>query len=308
MSATSGTSSPSERDAQQGALSLRRDAERLGAGLPDLVIEAERLAASVHYGAHGRRQAGAGETFWEFRHYRAGDPLQRLDWRRSARGDELFIRERELETAETLYLWCDVSVSMDYASDTKTLPTKARRAMVMAAAAAVLACRAGERVRVLASQRPTLSGRAGAQAAVNALAEGIDIEQALADPAALRGRGRFLFVSDFLEPAEVWDERFSLLSGAGARAVLGVVADPAEETFPFRGRTQFEPLSSGLTPLLFGRAELAKRAYQDRYQAHFGALNDGARKLGWPMVTSRTDAPASQGLLAIMAALAPMRR
>lgn len=295
-------------DAPQDALALRRDAEGVAGGLPELLVEAERLAASVHYGAHGRRRAGAGETFWEFRPYRPGDPLTRMDWRRSARGDDLYIRERELENAETLYLWCDLSHSMDYASQTKTLPTKARRAGVLTAAAAILAARAGERVNGLGGLRPALTGRAGAHAVVTTLAGGVSIDAALADPAAMRGRGRFVLASDFLEPVDVWRQRFTLMASAGARAVLLAVADPAEVQFPFKGRTRFEPLSIDAAPLLFGRAELAQREYYDRYAAHFGALDDTAKQLGWPIIASRTDRPAAQALLTLMSALAPARR
>ncbi|HHX89860.1 MAG TPA: hypothetical protein GX700_08855, partial [Paracoccus sp.] len=42
------------------ATELRARAERLGAGLPALLIAAEHLANSALPGAHGRRRAGTG--------------------------------------------------------------------------------------------------------------------------------------------------------------------------------------------------------------------------------------------------------
>ena len=71
----------------------REEAERLGAALPPLLVEAERLTSGVWLGVHGRRKAGMGETFWQFRRYRVEDPATSVDWRQSAKSQHLFVRE-----------------------------------------------------------------------------------------------------------------------------------------------------------------------------------------------------------------------
>ncbi len=48
---------------------LRQRAEALAATLPPLLVAAERVAATVAQGVHGRRRAGMGESFWQFRRY-----------------------------------------------------------------------------------------------------------------------------------------------------------------------------------------------------------------------------------------------
>ena len=68
-------------------------------------MEADRIAATVAHGIHGRRRAGPGETFWQFRQYQPGEGAQLIDWRRSAGVRHLFVREREWEAAHTLCLW-----------------------------------------------------------------------------------------------------------------------------------------------------------------------------------------------------------
>ena len=98
--------------------------------LPPLLLAAERVAAAVHQGTHGRRRGGTGESFWQFRNYTAGDAAQRIDWRQSARSDRLFIREREWEAAQSAYLWADNSGSMRYCSR-KHGDTKAERAQLL---------------------------------------------------------------------------------------------------------------------------------------------------------------------------------
>ncbi len=90
----------------RGALA---EAKSLAAGLPDLLIEARRVAATVLAGWHGRRTSGRGETFWQFRPFVPGEPTAGIDWRRSARDDHLYVREKEWEAAHTIWLWVDLS-------------------------------------------------------------------------------------------------------------------------------------------------------------------------------------------------------
>ena len=105
--------------------------------MPRLVLEARRVAANLAHGIHGRRRAGIGESFWQFRPFVAGEAAQRIDWRRSARDDRLYVREREWETAQTVWLWIDRSASMGYVSDLAQAP-KIERAIVLGLALAEL--------------------------------------------------------------------------------------------------------------------------------------------------------------------------
>ena len=74
---------------------LRAGAEAASAALPALMLSAERLAASLTAGAHGQRRAGTGEDFWQYRPATQGDTARSIDWRRSARSDGQFVRDRE---------------------------------------------------------------------------------------------------------------------------------------------------------------------------------------------------------------------
>jgi uncharacterized protein (DUF58 family) len=138
----------------------RQQAESLADRLPPLMVAAERVAATVAQGVHGRRRVGIGETFWQFRPYQPGDSSTRIDWRQSARGSQLFLREQEWEAAESVWLWCDGSPSMDYRSSAR-IPTNQVLALLLLLALASLLTRAGERVALLGEQRRPVGGRAG---------------------------------------------------------------------------------------------------------------------------------------------------
>ena len=92
------------------------EARSLAESMPRLILEARRISATVIHGLHGRRRAGPGENFWQYRRFLSGEPARRVDWRRSARDDNLYVREQEWEAAHTVWLWPDRSPSMLFTS------------------------------------------------------------------------------------------------------------------------------------------------------------------------------------------------
>ena len=142
------------------ALPLRRRAELLAASLPPLLVAAERVAATVYQGVHGRRRVGQGETFWQFRHYDSGDAPHLIDWRQSAKSDHVFVRELEWEAAQSVWVWRDHSPSMFWRSG-DDLPEKRERADLLALALGALLLRGGEHVGLLGSDGRPATGRGG---------------------------------------------------------------------------------------------------------------------------------------------------
>src|SRR5690242_9306355 len=156
------TSSPRSRSPQRiypdGAAVARAAGQgrSLAATMPRLILEARRVAATVIHGLHGRRRAGSGENFWQYRRFISGEPASRVDWRRSARDDHLYVREREWEAAHTVWVWPDRSPSMVFASPL-VWETKLDRALIVAFALAHVMVEGGERVGIPGLLRPTAS-------------------------------------------------------------------------------------------------------------------------------------------------------
>src|ERR1700750_1688580 len=128
----------------------------LASAMPRLWLGARRVAAAVVHGLHGRRRAGPGENFWQYRRFVSGEPAQNVDWRRSARDDHLYVREREWEASHTVWIWPDRSPSMTFASGLGA-ESKLDRALVVAFALAEILVQGGERVGVPGLLRPTAS-------------------------------------------------------------------------------------------------------------------------------------------------------
>ena len=274
------------------------DAQTLAAGVPDLLVEARRVAATVIAGWHGRRLAGRGETFWQFRPFTPGEAAAAVDWRRSARDDHLYVREKEWEAAHMVWLWADLSASMAFRSRLGSV-AKRDRAVVLLLAVTELLAAAGERVGLLGESEPILA-RNAAERIADFL---VRAKAAPPDPRALRRFTDVVLFGDFLDPLPETEAMLDRVTRSGARAHLVQVIDPIEETFPYSGRTEFEDPETGLRHVV-GRAE----AYRDDYHARLAALRERlsliCRRLDWTFLVHRTDRPATEPLLALHARLA----
>jgi uncharacterized protein (DUF58 family) len=278
-------------------------ARRLAEALPDLLVEANRVAATVAAGWHGRRRAGAGETFWQYRPHIPGEPTHAIDWRRSARGDDLHVREREWEAAHTVWIVLDRSRSMDWRSDLAAV-TKAERALVLALALAELLGRAGERVGVPGLLAPR-ADRRSAERLAEALARAE--RDAVPTPSAPVGRAcEVVAIGDLLDDPGAIEARLGRFSAEGARLHLLRVHDPAEAALPWSGPIEFRDPETG--ERFHGRrAEALVAGWSDRWAAHGEALARLAARHRWSLVTHATDRPASEALLALHAALGGAR-
>jgi uncharacterized protein (DUF58 family) len=275
-------------------------AEDLARRLPSLIVAAKEIASSVMHGMHGRRRAGIGETFWQFRPFVTGEPAANVDWRRSARDDRLYVREREWEAAHTVWVWIDRSASMSFISKL-AMQAKADRALVIGLAAADLLVRGGERVGLLGVTRPMAMRDiierfaeamiAGERSPSYAAAE-------LPPGTALQARAQLIWISDFLSDAATIAAKIQAMASAGARGHLIMIADPIEETFPFAGHTEFVDVDTAAR-LRLGRAEAFRDDYIRRLAAHREAVSAAAAKHGWTVMLHRTDRPASEALLAL---------
>lgn len=267
-----------------GRTGLLSGARHLSSALPPLLLAAERVASVVHQGTHGRRRAGIGESFWQFRRYATGDAAQRIDWRQSARSDKLFIREREWEAAQSAYLWADSSGSMRYRSR-KHGDTKAERAQLLMLALADLLLRGGEKVIWLGETGITVQGKAG----LERIAAGLDqTDESKPPPVRIVKHAHIVLTSDFLMPAEQFDDMMRTYAALNLKGVLAHILDPAERDLPFAGRLEMQGCEQE-TPLLVPNVTALRDAYQEKMQAHQAWLAHAAHAAGWFYLRHVTD-------------------
>jgi len=267
---------------------------QLSVTMPRLILEARRVAATVIHGLHGRRRAGTGENFWQFRRFMSGEPSARVDWRRSARDDHLYVREREWEAAHTVWIWPDRSPSMVFAS-ALVWETKLDRALVVGFALAEVLVEGGERVGIPGLMRPSANRNI-----IERMAETIvhdPTERASLPPTfAPSPQSEIVLLSDLWSPIAEVRRTIAQMSANGAHGHVVQIVDPAEETFPFSGRVEFIDPEDGHS-ITVGRAEAWREDYQARIERHRAEIRAETDRLGWSFIVHRTDRPASELLL-----------
>jgi uncharacterized protein (DUF58 family) len=278
---------------------LKEQAEQLASALPPLLVAAENLASTVSLGVHGRRKAGMGESFWQFRRYAPEDSAGAIDWRQSAKSQHLFVREREWEAAEAVWFWRDAAATMQFKSDFADT-TKADRATILALALGSLLVRAGERIALMGEGRGPATGRATMRRIAHAMTEVPPGKSALPPDAPIRRHSHLAWFSDFLSAPDDTEAAMRKLSDGGVTGHLVHIVDPAEEDFPFHGRTRFEAVAGADTEL-FGRAEAVQSAYRSRFRAHGETIRAMARRMGWSYLAHRTDKRPELALVALYA-------
>ena len=288
-------------------------AEQLAATLPALLVAAERVAATVVQGVHGRRRVGIGETFWQYRRYQGGDSATAIDWRQSAKSQKTFVRENEWEAAQSVWLWRDGSASMDYQSASSTSSgtssgnataseRKQDRADLLLLALASLLLRGGEHVGLYGQDNIATGGRATLNRLGAHLLDPHTGEIGLPEPGRLPRLAQLVLFSDFLAPLEEIERTVKRFANQGARGHLLQILDGAEEDLPFQGRTEFEGLE-GEGKVLIGRVESLRDEYRLRMALQREGLNDIARRAGWGFTAHRTDRTPQTALLALYSAL-----
>src|SRR3954468_9658682 len=250
----------------------------LAATLPRLILESRKIAATVIHGLHGRRRSGSGENFWQFRRFVSGEEARRIDWRRSARDDNLYVREREWEAAHTIWLWPDRSPSMAFSSRLAR-ESKLDRTLTIAFALGEILVEAGERVGLPGLMRPT-----GSRAVIDRMAEAIihDPTERTSLPTgfAPASLSEIVVLSDLWSPIEDIRKILTQLSTNGSQGHLVQIVDPAEETFPYSGRVEFTEPETG-ERITAGRAENWRADYEARLQQHRTDLRAETKRLAW---------------------------
>lgn len=289
---TQGDLRTTQTDSPQGA-TLRVQAEALAQSLPGFLAGAERLANAVQPGLHGRRRAGPGENFWQYRAAMPQDGMRGIDWRRSARGDDLFARQHEWQVAQSVQVWVDPGAGMDFGD-----PAKSLCAAQLALAIAILSERGGERIGIAGR------GAAGTgQVQLGRIARGLIRGCGpLPDGTGWHPHGRAVLIGDFLDDIAPLERAVAAAADRGLRGALCQVLTPEETDFPYRGRTLFEAPSDARTHETMAAHALRSR-YLERLAERRAALASLAARTGWQFLSYRTDRPAADALLWLMRAI-----
>jgi uncharacterized protein (DUF58 family) len=260
-------------------------AERLAGNLPGLLLEADRVAHTFMKGLHGRRRVGQGEAFWQFRQYQPGDQPRDIDWRQSAKRDEVFIRQREWEASQTVWLYRDATESMNYRGY-KNLPTKKEFAEVLLLALAIVILNGGEQVSLLGTDLAPQTTYNSIQRIFETLPRQRELTQ---QGRTVGARSQAVLISDFYFPPAELMAFCERLAARNVKGALVQVHCPSERTLPFKGRMKFYDIeAAGGEPVVIPQVEAVREEYERRFLEHQERLRQIAKSIGWQFTAADT--------------------
>tara|TARA_B100000686_G_scaffold305938_1_gene344918 strand:+ start:33334 stop:34209 length:876 start_codon:yes stop_codon:yes gene_type:complete len=259
---------------------MRFQAEKLASITPNLSIKANKLANTVWEGIHNRNKAGIGENFWQFKKYEYGDPIHLIDWKKSAKSENIFIQEQELSTIQNINIWRDTSNSMKYSSN-KNIDTKINIADLITLTLSIILIKNGERVRLNSLNSMNFNGEEAIKIITNEIKSKIPNKfQSNPNIEEIKNGSTCIFISDFLYNTEITDQTIKNLSSRNISGLLIHITDPAEKNFPYSGRINFNGLE-GEDPYLIGNANAIKKDYIGAFNTHSKKIKKIAQSFRW---------------------------
>jgi uncharacterized protein (DUF58 family) len=279
------------------------------AAIRDLEVAARVLVAGLRHGRHAGPLVGAGPEIFGVRLYRQGDDAAQVDWKRSARGDRLYSRER-VDTSQTQALVVvDVSRSMGVGHGSGQ-PSKLDVARLVAAGLVTLLVEQGDTVGLFATTSPTPAWRPPAGGAHHAhvlldvLASLASVGDTSPASAVALAAARLRRPSLLIVLSDGWDdgaylEALRRAAAAGHDVVALTLVAPGDRALPDAGVVELEDAESG--EVLAVDVGAVAASYVDAAAAHRRALAGGLhgpRLAGTELDTEQPLAPQLRRFLA----------
>lgn len=250
-------------------------------------------------GLHKSPYHGFSVEFAQHRPYNAGDPVRFVDWRLFAKTDRYYLKQYEEETNLRAHLILDTSASMGYRSEGPV--TKLRYATLLAGALTYMMQSQRDAVGLLMyddAVRTLLPAKATHVHARRILTElehavpgsGTHTGPALRAVAErIRRRGLIVLLSDLMDRPEDVLQGLRHFRHGQHEIVVFHVLDPAEESFPFRGDTEFEDMETGRR--LATHAWEVREAYLERFHEWTTIYRRACGEIGVEYVPTTTSTP-----------------
>lgn len=272
--------------------------------LENIQLRARAIVEGFLHGLHRSPYLGFSVEFSSHREYVPGDDPKHVNWQLFARSRRLYVKEYSAETNMNVYLFLDVSGSMECANSGRS---KLHYGSALAAALAHLALKQRDAVGltlVADSVVSHLAPRAKPQQlddilcaiAATSARPPSDASKALHQAAELANRrGMVVIVSDLFDELPAIVEGLEHLQFRNHEVLIFHLLDPWERDLPLSGNIRFHDLETGEE--LVTQAEGIQQAYRRAFAEWRDAVDLECRSRGIDRVELTTADPLDQGLL-----------
>ena len=274
---------------------MRLKAEELSNKIPSLYVKADRIANTIWEGMHNRNKDGLGDNFWQFRKYEYGDPAHLIDWKKTAKSNETFIQEKELQTLQNFVIWRDTSRSMNFRSS-ESIDTKLYRANLFTLTLTIILSKSGENIVLNGLKTELLKGGNAVNFVSNQINEKVtDSYKSRPNINEIKNNSDVILIGDFLNNINETEKTIKELSNRGINGIIIQILDPAERFFPYKGRINFNGLE-GEKNILIGKAESVRNDYKKAIKIHIEKLEKLTTSYSLKYILDNSDQDASISL------------
>lgn len=253
------------------------EAKQYSDEIETLLLEARRLNRSLKMGEHGRRTAGAGSDFWQFRKFENGlDSPRLISWKQSAKSDGLFVRETEWSAPQTLSIVVDRTVD-NFIDHPKS---KAYLNALIALTLGYAYSDVSEKVRIDCGEFLHMERPRDHVKIANALLRPAESNWRLPATNDIPQNSKALLLSSFFNDLGQLREFLAQVTERGITGCLVQVVTNDELTFPFSGRVKFEN-ATGASVFQSNQARGLKTEYLKKLADNQHQLNLLALSCGW---------------------------
>ncbi len=248
--------------------SLRHKAEEL---LSRVLDESKETSGSLMSGENRLKRAGFEGDFRQYRPYADSDRPQDIDWKRSARSDDILVREREKNQQRVLDLHIQNYAGMNFSSAPRLL-TKYEIGALLGLTFGLWSAHHHNPIR-FNSEKTSVDELADMLLKRNETA----YQQWSKDSVTV-------LIGDYLCPVEDIQNKLSVV--ASGTVLFLQVLDPAEIELSYEGHHVFE---DGLNEIIVNHAQSMRSDYQSALNDHLESVKDFCRRRNWHYQLVRTD-------------------
>lgn len=283
------------------ALDVLQHAENDIKDIPALIGLAKKISQSLITGQHKLHRSGHGEDFWQFRPHDPSDRPQDIDWRQSAKGDQIYIRQKEWQTAQNVLFWCDNNAGMNFMSHQAPY-SKATASSLLTLSLSMLLTESGENVKLIAENM-----RAGrTDQTIQKMANILWNNQESGNKDSLYdlthhqacSKSTIILIGDFLNDEQELENILSSFVQQNCVGFLIQTLDPAEIDFPYKGRCLFSTPDQNIK-LDISQAKSIQQQYKNHIQEHLKRVENTCSHQGWGYHLHNTAYPVQNTLFNI---------
>ncbi|RIW12775.1 DUF58 domain-containing protein [Algoriphagus lacus] len=246
--------------------------------LNDLRLSARLISEQLRQGIHSGIRVGVGSEFEQYRHYRSGDDLKRIDWKYFSRSGKYMVKESTTESNLHISLILDLSGSMNYEENGFSRLDYAKNLL---ASLAYLGYLQGDSLSFYTLKDGKLTQKvAPTPKSFQRILYHLELEKASGSwpldvpiPVLPTGRNRELivWVSDFLQKNEEWESLVEKFRHPRKELMLVQLLGEQELNFNLQGNLIFRDLETGQEMVRDG--QVLKADFQKNFQLYLAQLD-----------------------------------